>query len=171
MTEEVTVTSKHSGSAYTGIIITEQPQTADYVRGEYSALTVNFKVIPHTIIEDGDEVCPFVVESNGVVALTNKVSRTGDKVTHIGNGYEVADTEYFCMGERGDMYRQMGYPRTIRTKYMVDPTQEYDVLDLAFYFVGRGIDAQKSEKLLTIVSSTSDVISDLHSALETELGL
>lgn len=168
--EEVTVNSAHIGTAYTGIKIVEQPQTDSYVVGEYGVTTVNFSVVPHTILSNGDEVNPFVVKENGTVAITDKVSRTGDTVTYIGNGYEIADTEYFCMGERGDMYRQMGYPRTIRTKYMVEPTQEYDVLDLAFYFVGRGIDAQKSEKLLTVVGNTA-TISDLESNLKDALGV
>jgi hypothetical protein len=47
----------------------------------------------------------------------------------------------------------MGYPRTIRTKYTVDETKEYNVLDINFYFVGRGVDAQKSEKMITIVGN------------------
>lgn len=158
--EEVTTTSKHKGTAYTGIVIAEQPQTADYVRGEFTVYPVNFKVIPHTIVSNGEEVVPFDVDLKDSSTL------------YVGNGYELADTEYFCMGERGDQIRQAGYPRTIRTKYMVDPTQEYDVIDIAFYFVGRGVDAQKSDKMLTLVitpSATASVISDLNDALDTTL--
>lgn len=164
--EEVTTTSTHAGTAYTGIVIAEQPQTDDYVRGEFTVYPVNFKVIPHTIASNGAEVVPFTVEEDGTVALTDS------STLYVGNGYELADTEYFCMGERGDQIRQAGYPRTIRTKYMVDPTQEYDVIDIAFYFVGRGVDAQKSDKMLTLVitpSATASVISDLNDALDTTL--
>lgn len=165
--EEVTTTSTHSGTAYTGIVIAEQPQTADYVRGEFTVYPVNFKVIPHTILSNGTEVVPFDdVKEDGAVKLVDS------STLYVGNGYELADTEYFCMGERGDQIRQVGYPRTIRTKYMVDPTQEYDVIDIAFYFVGRGVDAQKSDKMLTLVitpSATASVISDLNDALDTTL--
>jgi hypothetical protein len=165
--EEVTVTSKHTGE-YSGVTIVELPQTADYVVGEVAVKPVYFNVVPHTIISDGDEVIPFEnVTPEGVIELTDSAT------LYVGNGYALADTEYFCMGERGDIYRQMGYPRTIRTKYMIiDPTQEYDVIDIAFYFVGRGVDAQKSEKHLTLVGTPSaiqDIAAALDSALGTEL--
>lgn len=170
--EEVTVTSSHSGTNYTGVVIAEQAQTADYVRGEFGVSTVNYKVVPHTIISEGDEVCPFVVQEDGTVQSVDKIARGTDTVVAIGNGYEIADTEYFTMGERGDIYRQMGYPNTIRTKYMVDETQEYDVLDIAFYFEGRGIDAQKSEKLLTLVEVTGGgVLAQVETALKSALNI
>ena len=37
-------------------------------------------------------------------------------------GQKIADLEYFCMGERGDQYRNAGWPNVIQTKYLVDPT-------------------------------------------------
>lgn len=144
--KEVTVASMHTGT-FTGVILKEVSQEKDYVRGEVPVNTVNFQVLPKTIINDGEEVNPFNVEDDGSVKITNQSGK------YIGNGYEIADTEYFCMGERGDQYRQMGYPRTIRTKYTVDETKEYNVLDINFYFVGRGIDSQKSEKMITVVST------------------
>ena len=170
--EEVTVASGHTGKGYTGVVIAEQAQTADYVRGEFGVSTINYKVVPHTILVDGDEVCPFVVQNDGTVEPVDKIARGTDTVVEIGNGYEIADTEYFTMGERGDIYRQMGYPNTIRTKYMVDETQEYDVLDIAFYFVGRGIDAQKSEKILTLVEVTGGgVLAQVETALKQALNI
>lgn len=172
-TEEVTVTSKHTLTAK-GIIIKEQSQEKDYVRGEVEVKTVNFTVIPKTVVFEGSEYNSMVVEDNGTVAITDKTSVTGDTITSIGNGYEIADTEYFAMGERGDLYRQMGYPRTIRTKYMVDESQTYDVIDINFYFVGRGIDAQKSEKMLTLVmphDSTHTVATAVVEAFETVAGI
>jgi hypothetical protein len=64
----------------------------------------------------------------------------------------------------------MGYPNTIRTKYTVDENQEYDVIDINFYFVGRGIDAQKSEKMITLVmpyNSAHTVANNVRSKLTT----
>ena len=158
--KEVTVTSKHTGE-FTGVILKEVSQEKDYVRGEVPVRTVNFTVLPKTIISDGEEANPFVVEEDGSVKITNQDGK------YIGNGYEIADTEYFCMGERGDQYRQMGYPRTIRTKYTVDETKEYNVLDINFYFVGRGVDAQKSEKMITVVST--EALTGLKSTIESAL--
>ncbi len=48
------------------------------------------------------------------------------------NGHAIADMEYFYHGERGDVYRFMGWPNVWYTKYMVDPTVEYDVFDIYF---------------------------------------
>ena len=149
--KEVTVNSKHEGT-FTAVIIKEVAQTADYVRGEFPVTPVNFQVVPHTIYVDGGEVNPFTEEENGTVTLENQKGEN----SYIGNGYELADTEYFCMGERGDWYRGVGYPNTIKTKYMIDETAEYDVIDINFYFEGRGISAQKSEKLLTLVVPKGD---------------
>lgn len=162
--KEVTVTSSHTAPSggFTGVILKEVSQEKDYVRGEVPVNTVNFQVLPKTIIDDGEEVNPFDVLENGSVEITEQSGK------YIGNGYEIADTEYFCMGERGDQYRQMGYPRTIRTKYTVDETEEYNVLDINFYFVGRGVDAQKSEKMITVVSTGS--LDSLTSKIKTNLG-
>lgn len=175
--QEVTATSENTAvSAFTGIIISELPQTDDYVLGEAPVRTVNFKVIPHTIISSGDEVAPFKVESDGTVKIAAKTSVTGNTVTAIADGYDIADLEWFCMGERGDQYRQVGYPRTIRTKYMVDASLAYNVLDIAFYFQGRGVDVEKSEKLLTIAVPVGasgheyDVINSLIGKVNTALG-
>lgn len=156
---EVTATSEHTGT-FKGVILKEVSQEKDYVRGEVPVNTVNFQVLPKTIINDGDEVNPFTVEDDGSVKITEQTDK------FIGNGYEIADTEYFCMGERGDQYRQMGYPRTIRTKYTVDETREYSVLDINFYFEGRGVDAQKSEKMITVVSTDVSELSDLKGSIE-----
>ena len=147
------------------VIIRELPQTSDYVRGEFPVSTVNFQVIPKTALIDGVEVNHFDVQENGSVELTEQVGKS------IGNGYELADTEYFCMGERGDLYRNSGYPNVIRTQYMVDEDKEYDVIDINFYFEGRGISAQKSEKMLTLVvlpSVTESVEEALNTAITGE---
>lgn len=141
-----------SDTAATGVVIKEASQVANWVRGEFPVQTVNFDVFPKAIVVNGDEVIPFTVEESGAVAKTS----TGEKIT---NAQDIADVEYFCAGERGDQYRQVGYPRTIRTKYMLDDAalseNGYDVLDIAFYFVGRGISSQKSEKHILIVGEGS----------------
>ena len=55
------------------------------------------------------------------------------------------------MGERGDQYRNMGWPNVIPTKYLVDPSKEYDVLNIHYFYQGDGISVQKSEKDIQIV--------------------
>ena len=68
------------------------------------------------------------------------------------SGILAADLEYFCMGERGDSYRMMGFPNIIPTKYLVDETKSYVMLDIAYHFVDAGIGSQKSQKVLTLAA-------------------
>ena len=68
----------------------------------------------------------------------------------IGNGKTIADLEYFCMGERGDVYRGIGFPNNIPTTYLVDPTVKYNVIDIHYAYVGSNESVQKSEKTLSL---------------------
>ena len=86
----------------------------------------------------------------------------------VNNGHNIADLEYFCMGARGDMYRGMGYPNIIPTKYLVDPSKEYDVIDIHYFYTGDNESVQKSEKTLTFVCEntvTSELVNRLNTAL------
>lgn len=92
---------------------------------------------------------------------------TGQANTHyIPNGKLTADLEYFCMGERGDQYRMIGWPNYIPTKYMVDSDQEYDYLDIHYYFQGEGVRSDKSEKQMTLVCvADSGLLDDFYETL------
>ena len=69
----------------------------------------------------------------------------------VSNGKVVADMEYFYMGERADQYRGVGFPNVIKTTYLVDPTIEYNFIELDYFYQGSGIDVQKSQKHITLV--------------------
>lgn len=147
---EVSKTAGESSVA-NGIVITEvgdQP----WRLGVLSQEAVNFEVIPTTVRYDGEEVFWGSTEY-------------GETTTTVGNGKQVADLEYFCMAERGDMFRNMGWPNNIDVKYMVDPSKEYDMLDLHYFFSGDGVQVHKSEKDITIVTETTSVMTALKTAL------
>lgn len=147
---EVTKTSDGEHKA-NGIIITEvgdQP----WRLGVLSQEPVNFEVIPTTVRFEGEDVIWGTVEEG----LTTE---------YVGNGRQIADLEYFCMAERGDMFRNMGWPNNIDVKYMVDPTKEYDVLDLHYFFSGDGVQVHKSEKDITFVADEPTVMTALKTAL------
>ena len=114
---------------------------------------VNFAVIPTTGRSDGEDVVWGSTEY-------------GETDTVVGNGKQVADLEYFCQAERGDMFRNMGWPNNIDVKYMVDPSKEYDMLDLHYYFSGAGVQVHKSEKDITIVTDNTTVMTALKDALK-----
>lgn len=138
---------------YTSLIIEEVEQ--EWTLGIKPQEAVYFDVIPATIAYSGEELTWGVTE-NGVAATT------------VGNGKLIADLEYFCMGERGDIYRGIGWPNTIPTKYLVDETKEYDVIDIHYAYIGSNESVQKSEKTLTIVGEEAD-LADIKSAIETAL--
>lgn len=147
---EVSKTTGESPVA-NGITITEvgdQP----WRLGVLSQEAVNFEAIPTTVRYDGEEVFWGSTEY-------------GETTTTVGNGKQVADLEYFCMAERGDMFRNMGWPNNIDVKYMVDPSKEYDMLDLHYFFSGDGVQVHKSEKDITIVTETTSVMTALKTAL------
>ena len=95
-------------------------------------------------------------------------------INTVQDGHEIADLEYFCMGARGDLYRNMGWPNVIHTTYLVDPTQKYDVLDINYYWAGGAEDVQKSPRTLTLVAvdnGSHTTMNDLIGAINTASGL
>ena len=154
---EVTASTakKDLTGTYTGVVIEEVEQP--WRLGVRKQEEVFFDVIPTTVLFNSEEVIWGVVEN-------------GTSETTIKNGKKMADLEYFCMGERGDQYRQIGWPHNIETKYLVDPEKEYNVLDIHYYFSDSGVNVQKSEKDITILFEKSVVVTELVTALK-KLGI
>jgi hypothetical protein len=92
-------------------------------------------------------------------------------VDAIGNGKKIADLEWFCRGEREDQYRMMGYPNYIPTNYLVDPSLDYNVLELHYGFTDEGVSYYRSEKDITIVAEDASVLNSLIGAINSAAGL
>lgn len=136
----------------TGITFQEKSQVPEWALGTKQYTPVYFEVIPTTILDsDGNEV------------VWGKVDTATDALTPtaVGNGYKYADLEYFCMGERGDQYRNVGWPNSIQTKYFVDPTKTYYCLDIHYAYQGTCEDIQKSEKTLTVIAEAKATIDSI----------
>lgn len=118
--------------------------------GVMAQTPVCFTVQPVAVMVNGDErIWATVTEgTNGT----------------IGNGKKIADLEYFCMGERGDIYRGIGFPHNIATTYLVDPTKTYYTLDIHYACVGNNESAQKSEKDITIVCADKTKFNEIVTA-------
>lgn len=125
--------------------------------GVMAQTPVYFTVQPVAVMVNGDErIWATVTEgTNGT----------------IGNGKKIADLEYFCMGERGDMYRNIGWPHNIPTTYLVDPTKTYYVFDVHYAYVGNNEAVQKSEKTITVVCSDKTKFNSLITAFNSASGL
>ena len=133
--------------------------------GVMAQTPVYFTVQPVAVMVNGDErIWATVTESiNGTIA----------------NGKKIADLEYFCMGERGDIYRNIAWPHNIPTTYLVDPTIKYNVIDIHYAYVGNNEGVQKSEKTITLVvpkvganNQTSNALANsIITAINTATGL
>ena len=149
-----------------GVTIVEHPQK--WVLGTMPQKALWFEVAPSTVTVKGEEV------TWGIVTKANS-----DVVIY--NGKLMADLEYFCMGERADIYRGMGWPNVITTEYAVDPNKAYDVIDIHMAYTGSNEAVQKSEKTLTILvpvadatstsinEATSNLVNNINTAYETGL--
>lgn len=133
-------------------------------------------VMPQTPVNFDVQFIPVTV--NGDERVWGKVEDTEPAGT-IANGKKIADLEYFCMGERGDMYRGVGFPNNIPTTYLVDPTVKYNVIDIHYAYVGSNESVQKSEKTITLVvpkvgatnSVSNKLTNDIITAINTATGL
>lgn len=155
LSKEVTPLFKVEASA-SGVTITEVEQP--WHLGTMKQEPVLFKVYCSPITYQGDEVLWAKLEKDGSTKLE-------DSDIVVGNGKRIADLEWFCMGERGDQYRNNGFPNVIPTTYLIDPAKEYNTLDIHFAFRDTGVNSYKSEKDIIIVEeSTGNALS----AIETE---
>ena len=156
-TTEVTPTTKVADlkDTYTGVVVTEVEQP--WRLGVMAQTPVYFTVQSVPVTVNGDE--------RHWATLTESTSGS------IGNGKTIADLEYFCMGERGDMYRQVGWPNNIPTTYLVDPAKAYCVFDIHYAYVGSNESVQKSEKTITIVCADKAELNKVITAFNTATGL
>ena len=156
-TTEVTPTTKAADltGTYTGVVVTEVEQP--WRLGVMAQTPVYFTVQSVPVTVNGDE--------RYWATLTESTSGS------IGNGKTIADLEYFCMGERGDMYRQVGWPNNIPTTYLVDPAKAYYVFDIHYAYVGSNESVQKSEKTITIVCADKAELNKVIAAFNTATGL
>lgn len=143
-----------AGGTTTGVIITEEVQ--NWILGRVTQENVDFTLQPDLIKVSDDEV------------IWGTVTVNASENTVIGNGHKIADLEYFCMGNRGDIYRNVGFPKVIATTYLVDPTLTYYVIDLHYAYSDGGVSVQNSEKTLTIVGSDKAEINKVITAINTQ---
>lgn len=139
---EVTSNTKENDltESYIGVVIKEVEQ--DWILGLKQQRPVSFTVEPSNI------------EFNTPDFVWGKV--TYDSYSYVGNGKKMADYEYFYMGERADQYRMAGYPNYVPTKYLVDPTKEYDTISIHYAYTGANHAVQMSEKDITIITPSGN---------------
>lgn len=151
---EITYTamSPEAGKCVFGIY--EEDPSGDWALGTKQITRTQFDVVPVPVQDaDGNDV--FWGGPLGPGESTKFKDLT------ISGSYTLADLEYFCMGERGDQYRMVGWPKVIPTKYMINTATDYYVLDIHYAYRGTCEDFQKSEKTITFVADDAEKIDSI----------
>ena len=154
---EVTASSAESTVAGYGSLVGIIIEAADqpWILGKTQFELLRFSVATDPIV------------SSGLPTQWATITYDADHPTSkVLNGKKIADLECFCAGERGDIYRGMGYPNNFDFKPIVDPaaTYGYDVIELTWAYQGDAEDIQKSPKELVLAvpapsSYSSDAVS------------
>jgi hypothetical protein len=154
-----------ASSATSAGVITVLPKEQDWIQGTMQAERVNLDTQDVFL----SNVTINTIERNDWAAIA---ATTG---TPIVNTKDIADMEWFYLGEHGDTQRLMGYPyanaATIKGSiYKVDPTNAYgyDLIVIHHAYVGSGNAVQKSEKDIMIALPLAGATT--HTAADAFLG-
>ena len=159
MYQEVNTNTTLSGTV-TGVLVMEVPQYWRLGHVQDKALVWNTSFSPVTVSNDE---YPWGIE-------------TYMKGAQLTNSKKAAELEYFCMGERADVYRGAGWPNNIDTEYMVNSAAAngYDMICIHYAYTGSNHAVQKSEKDLFIlapgnssIGTIGSVASSIKSAVNT----
>ena len=159
-------------STASGIEITEvEPK---WVLGTYPQRPIDFEISVDTV----ESKSKGVEGPWGVVTIETPKAKDLNENNSYPNSKKIADLEWFCMGERGDQYKNYGWPNVIPTKYMIDSNsaefeEGYDVINIHYSYVGSNESVQKSEKDIFIVvpkSAHDTVTVPIRNAIRTLVG-
>ena len=126
--------------------------------GSLAGLVIEAAEQPWTLGKGTYEFLKFDVTASPIVSagVETRWATVTKGTTHptaaIVNSKKIADLEYFCKGERGDMYRGIGWPNNFEFTPVVnsDAQYGYDIIELGYYYAGPGEDVQKSQKEIVI---------------------
>jgi hypothetical protein len=124
------------------LVATQQKWVRGKLSGEPFDLAVSFNV------EDEAwgtvAVAPSAISNNTVIPAT----------------YMLADLEWFCLGERGDVYRGYNYPNDYTPTYMINPADtstNYDMLTIQYFWQGKAETIQKSPRTIHIAGPAAAI--------------
>lgn len=183
---KVFLTTAASGSV-AAANLTEVTASTDIasLTGTYLGLVIEAADQAWSLGKEGFNLLKFNVTTSEIIASGVStqwatVTKGADHPTAaLKNSKKIADLEWFCMGERGDMYRDISWPNSFTFTPQVNPAAAYGyhVIEIAFYYAGDAEDVQKSPKEIVIpceaaasgYTLVNAVISDLNTAAGTTL--
>lgn len=134
-----------------GAVITITEIVQPFVKGKQQGRPLNyyFQFVPITDATGSENV------AWGTVASVAK-GYAGQGTPNL-----AADMEYFYLGERGDKYRNTGWPYTFDTTYLVNSANHYDIIDITYSLFDSGaVGVENDLRVLTILcaNGTSSLI-------------
>tara|TARA_R110002020_G_scaffold100855_1_gene238045 strand:+ start:13430 stop:14392 length:963 start_codon:yes stop_codon:yes gene_type:complete len=142
--------------------------------GTSAALTVEGKAYDTNF--DGDKKIKVYSDFSVDISCDTypTVTITNAAFAGVGTGYQVVEMEHYLLGERGDTYRQNGYPYNINGPALVATASgSYDIVEISYFDEGRD-EAKKSKKTLSIPMPTAAIpnadVNSLIGDLNTILG-
>lgn len=124
-----------------GLVLTEVYMP--WKRGKMSIATLPFDVF-------GEDVEIDSIDTEWAEVTPAYVSK--DSSDTAAGAKKLADMEWFFLGERGDIYRGIGWPNNFEPTYQIDATgtTAYSVVDLTYFYKGNNEDIQHSRKTITV---------------------
>lgn len=152
-----------TGGATNGLIVEELEQP--WALGKFPQTAVNFTLQPLSI-----------TNGSGLQVIWGEVTKQSS-TSSVANGKQIADLEYFLMGERGDIYRKISFPHNIDTSYLVDSTKEYHIVSITFAIKGNeneGVQGQQQAITIAVEKGSAgheyDLVNEVIAGLNTVAG-
>lgn len=140
-TDEITPITKESDIATATSVIIKEAEPY-WKRGSFDFTRYRIKVGSGTVNVSGDELqWASIVEAES-------------QTEYFGNGKKTAELEDYCMSMASDFYHR-GFTDGLSPEVMVDPTQEYNYLQIHYSFIHSGESSQKSEKDIVVVAQNA----------------
>lgn len=135
-----------------------------WIRGKNSATFKPLEVTVSTFADGSDQIAWATVTD---ASATRGNSINGD--------FDLADLEYFSMGERGDTFRGSLWPNDYQPTYAINPSTAndeglYGCITVQYYWQGKAENIVKSPRTIQIAVPTASVTT-VTSALREALGL
>jgi len=108
--------------------------------------------------------------------LTVKTSGTGlsaavtTSTVSSNNGYEIANIEWFDLGNTGDTYRGAGYPNSYNETYLAVAATAYTSFDVSYFSERMSAPGDKQASQVLVAIPTA-LIAQFETSLETVLGI
>jgi len=113
---------------------------------------------------------PLVTKISVRTKNTGLSAAVTEGTTTSNNGIEIANLEWFTLGNTGDIYRGVGYPNNFEGDYNVTPTVAYETINSSYYSERISAPGDKQMAQYIVVADTANLV-QFEASIETILGI